>query len=97
MCGEAVPQSMRMHSFLKAGPPGSSGAGMPDGFRIDRLIPAMVVLAGKEPDFGASPQRAPWLQKFFEQFGAEHHVALFPPLAALDVNDHPLLVEVAEL
>src|SRR5215469_14285734 len=53
--GKTVPESMRMHSFLKAGPPGGLGAGMPNGFRIDRLIPAMVDLAGKEPDFGASP------------------------------------------
>jgi hypothetical protein len=39
----------------------------------------------------------PVLTKFFEQFGAEHNVAVFASLGALDVNDHPLLVEVAEL
>src|SRR5262252_1877716 len=96
MCGETVPQSMRMHSFVKVRPPGGSGAGMPNGFRIDRPVSAMVVPAGKEPDSGAPPQTAPVLTKFFEQFEAEHDVTVFASFGALDVNDHPLLVEVAE-
>ncbi len=39
----------------------------------------------------------PVLPELFEQLGTEHHVPVFAPLAALDVNDHPLLVDVAEL
>jgi hypothetical protein len=35
--------------------------------------------------------------KFFQQFRTEHHVAVFTPFAALDVHDHALLVDVAEL
>jgi hypothetical protein len=35
--------------------------------------------------------------KFFEQFGTEHYVTVFASLATLDVHDHALLVEVAEL
>ena len=38
------------------------------------------------------------LTKFFEQFGTEHYVTvLCASLATLDVHDHALLVEVAEL
>jgi hypothetical protein len=37
------------------------------------------------------------LTEFFKQFRAEHHVAVFASLAALDVNDHPLAVDIAEL
>jgi hypothetical protein len=32
------------------------------------------------------------LTKFFKQFRTEHHVAVFAPLAASDVNHHPLAV-----
>ena len=39
----------------------------------------------------------PVFAKFFKQFRTEHHVAVFAPFATLDANDHPLLVEVAEL
>jgi hypothetical protein len=43
--GEAVPQGVRMDTFLKAGPQGSMMAGVPDGFGIDGLISAMILLA----------------------------------------------------
>ena len=37
------------------------------------------------------------LTKFFKQLGTEHHVAVFPSLAALNVNHHTLAVDVAGL
>src|SRR6516162_3003312 len=97
MCGKAMPQRVRMYWFLNPRPPGRLVAGMPNGFPIDRLISAMVDLAGKEPGSGSGAQTVPVLTKFFEQPGTEHHVAVLASLAALDVNHHALLVEVAEL
>ena len=37
------------------------------------------------------------LTKFFEQLGTEHHIPVFPSLAALNVNHHTLAVDVADL
>ena len=39
----------------------------------------------------------PVFAKLFKQFRTEHHVTVFAPFATLDANNHPLLVEVAEL
>jgi hypothetical protein len=39
-----------MNIFLEAGSLGGLLARMPNGFRIDRVIGAMVVIARKEPD-----------------------------------------------
>jgi hypothetical protein len=72
-------------------------AGMPDRFRIDRLITAMVMVARKEPDLGFSPQAMPVFTEFFEQLSTEHHVSVFASLAPLDVNHHALAVDIAEL
>ena len=36
------------------------------------------------------------LTQFLEQFGAEHHIAVFASLAALDVNHHALAIDVAD-
>jgi hypothetical protein len=43
-----------MHAFLKAGTLRGSVAGMPNGFCIDRVIGAMVVIAREDPDSGSS-------------------------------------------
>ena len=34
--------------------------------------------------------------QFVEQFWAEHDVAISAPFAALDVNDHPFAIDVAD-
>ncbi len=45
---------------------------------------------------GLSLQAAPVLTQYFEQFWAEHDIAIFAALAALDVNHHALAVDVAD-
>ena len=50
VCGKAVPQQMRMHTFLKASTLGGLLTRVPNGFRIDRPIFARV--AGKQPGAG---------------------------------------------
>jgi hypothetical protein len=69
---------------------------MPNCFRIDGLITAMVLVARKEPGPGCS-QAMPVFPEFWEQLRTEHHVAVLASLAALDVHDHALAVDIAEL
>src|SRR5438445_10650613 len=50
----------------------------------------MILLAWKEPEAGFPRQPLPVSAQFVEQLGAEHHVAIFAPLAATDMNHHAL-------
>jgi hypothetical protein len=91
-----VTQRVGMNLFLDARSLGGLLAGVPDGFRVDGLIAAMVAVAWKQPLAGFSPQPTPMCTEFFEQFWAEHDIAISAPLAALDVNHHALAVDVAD-
>ncbi len=55
MGGKTMPQRVGMDSFLDARFLDGFMTGMPNRFRIDRLIAAMVVMARKEPDPGSWP------------------------------------------
>ena len=78
-------------------PLGGFPTGLPDRCCVDRLITAMILLAWKEPEAGFPRQPLPVSAQFVEQLGAEHHVAIFAPLAATDMNHHALTVDVADL
>src|SRR5215471_11558953 len=92
--GEAMAQRVGMQAFADACPLGGFATSMPNRFGVDRLISAMIFLAGKEPDARFSPQPLPVLAQFVEQLGAEHHVAIFASLATPYVNHHALAVDV---
>src|SRR5271157_326417 len=96
MSREAMTQGVGMDLFLKAGSLGSPAAGVPDGFGIDRLLTARVAVAWKQPSSGLGVQAMPMGTEFVEQFWAEHDVAISTPFAALDVNHHPLAVDVTD-
>src|ERR1700730_5942887 len=93
---KTVPQRVRMNTFPEARSLGGLLARLPNGFGIDRVIGAMVVIARKEPDSWFSAQALPVLTKFCQQFRTEHHVAVFASLAALDVNHHALAIDVGD-
>src|SRR5215467_3385986 len=97
MSGEAMAQRMGMGSFLEARSFTGLVTGIPNGFAIDGPIRRMVVITWKEPDSGFSRQAVPVQTKFCEQFSTEHHVPILAPFAALDVDDHTLAVDVADL
>ena len=60
--------------------------------------PAKEISAAREQPLGRFPaQPAKVLPEFFEQMRAEHYVAVFAPLAAPNVNHHPLAVDIADL
>ena len=51
---QIVPKRVRMDAFLDTCSLGGVMTRMPNGFRIDRVISAMVVKAREEPDLGSS-------------------------------------------
>ena len=57
----------------------------------------MPLPTGEQPGCGLVPQFVPVHTQGFEQRWAEHYVAVLAPLAALNMDDHPLTVYVADL
>jgi hypothetical protein len=55
MSGKAMAQRVRMNTFLDSCSFAGLVTGVPNGFAVDRLIPAMVVIAGEKPDLGFLP------------------------------------------
>src|SRR5260370_6540961 len=96
MSGEAVAQDVWVYPLLDACSLGRLLAGMARCFRIDRLDTTVPAVAWKEPDAGFSRQAAPVLAQFFEQSYAEHHISIYASLPALNVNHHPLAIDVAD-
>jgi len=89
-------QRVGMNSFREARALSCFLAGMPDGFGIDGLIAAMILVAGKEPDSGFSPQAVPVLAEFVKELGAEHHIAVLATFTASDVKNHALTVDIPD-
>jgi hypothetical protein len=56
---------MQVDTFLDARSLGRVMTRMPNGFCIDGLIAGVVLVAGKEPLAGFSPQTAPMCAEFF--------------------------------
>src|ERR1700756_3133631 len=96
MRGEAMPQRVWMNGFFQTRALGRLLTGMVRRFRVDRVIPGMPAVTGKEPVAGFSPQPAPVLAQFVEQLGTEHDISIYATFAALDVDHHALAVDIAE-
>src|SRR5260370_15334516 len=96
MFGETVAQNVRVHPLLEARSLGCLMAGVSRCFRIDRLATTVPAVARKQPFAGFSRQAAPVLAQFFEQFWAEHHIAIYGSLPAMDVNHHRRAIDVAD-
>ena len=90
-------QRMWMDGFFQARALSGLLASVTRRFRIDGLITVVPTVAWKQPGAGLSRQAAPVLAQFPEQFWAEHHIPVFAPLAASDVNYHALTVDIADL
>ena len=98
MCGKAVAQRVRMDVLvLKTGAFGGLLTGMPDDLGGDRMTRRVPSVAGKQPVGGLAPQSAPVDAQFLEQLRAEHDIAVLASLAAPDMDDHPLAVDIADL
>src|ERR1039457_3105230 len=55
----------------------------------------MPTATGEEPSLGL--QSAPVVAQGFQEDGTEHDVPILTALAALDVDDHPLAIDIANL
>ena len=64
---------------------------------IHGVIAAVPAVAWKQPDAGFFAQPPPVRAQFFEQHRAEHHVAVLATFAALNVENHALAIDVADL
>ncbi len=97
MSGEAVTElePVRVYTFVETRTPGSLPASEPDHLGIDRMRGRMPTITGEEPGLGL--QSAPVLAQGFEQDGTEHDVPILAALATLEVDDHPLTIDVADL
>src|SRR5271157_4241658 len=97
MSGEAMAQRMGMDGFFQSRALSGLLASVTRCFRVDGLITVVPTVAWKHPGAGLSRQAAPVLSQFPEQFWAEHHIPVFAPLAASDMNHHALAVDIADL
>ena len=95
--GEAVTEHVGIHLLLNPGAAGGILAGVARGLRIHGLIATVPAISGKQPDTGFFAQPPPVCAEFFEQDGTKHHVAILATFAALDVDHHPLAIDVADL
>ncbi len=97
MSGKAVPQGMGMNVFvLEAGALGGLLAGAPENLGGDRVTRRMPPVSGKQPVGGLAPKPAPVGAQRFKQLRAEHDIPILATLAATDMNDHALAVDIAD-
>src|ERR1019366_5603275 len=93
MCGEAVPQSVRMDvPVIEAGSFSSNLAAPPWNLGCYRMAGCVPAVAGKQPLLRLAPETAPVSAQLFEHLRAEHYIAVLASRALPDVNHHPLAV-----
>src|SRR6266851_591665 len=98
MRGKAMTQGVRMDALvLKACAFGRLLTGSPEHLGGDRMTRRMPSVAGKQPVRGLASESAPVHAQRIQQSLTQHHVAVLASLAAADVNNHPLAVDVADL
>src|SRR5258708_12897502 len=91
-----MPERMRAELLVDASPGGCRPADVPHRLVGDGLLDAgYAPLAGEQIDAGLLP--APVLAQGFEQLRRQGHIAIAHALAAVDVDDHALAVNVAPL
>ena len=91
---ETMAQRVGVDAFLEAGTLGGFMACVPNGFRIDG--PIFAIVAGEQPSAGFAMVEMPVGAQCREQPGAEHDIAIFATLAAADVHHHALAIDVAD-
>src|SRR5665811_1179950 len=98
MSGEAVSQAVRVNLLLlETGAARSMLACVVDRLDGNGKISSMAACAREQPVRWFVLQSMPVFAQGREKYGAEHDVAIFPPLAAVNVNHHPLAVHVGDL
>src|SRR4029077_10063121 len=94
MCRKTVAKSMRMNAFLEAGALGGFLTCVPNGFRIDG--PILAIVAGEQPGAGLAMVETPIGAEGREESGAEHDTAILATLTVAGLPHHGLTVDVAD-
>src|SRR5712692_180724 len=89
---KTVAKQMGIHAFLDAGALGGFLTCVPNGFRIDR--PILAIVAGKQPGTGFPMVVTPVGAECHRLSLCEHDMAIFASLAATDVHHDALTVDV---
>ena len=97
MSGKAVPQSVRMDLISQSGSCSSPPASLPDDFAGNGPFPGVPTVARKQPEFRSLPESSNVAPQFIQEFRAEHDIAVFAALSALDVDVHSLAIDIAHL
>src|SRR6266496_5621903 len=97
MSREAVSKGVRMDVFVfQAGTLCGAIASCPKNLGRDRTRARVPRITGKQPVSRLSLQPAPVDAKRIEQLWTEHYVTILAALAATDVNNHALAVDIAD-
>ena len=97
MSSKTVPQSMRMDLISESCSCRGFSARCPNHFAGDGSFASVPAITRKQPQFWWPAKPMQVALQFLQPFWAQHDIAVFPALPALDVNDHAFLVDVADL
>src|SRR5260370_42614725 len=86
MCGEAVPQRVRMQRLVDAGPFGGFAAGVPDNLVADGGSGGVAAATREKPNRRFAGGSAIMGAQFVGQTRAEHDGAILAPLAPRDMG-----------
>ncbi len=81
---------------LESCPASRTPAHVPDRLVGDRLLDSAMAAAARE-QIDSGPLGAPVRAQRIEQPGTEHDVTVLAPLAAVDMDDHALAIDIADL
>src|SRR5436305_15001206 len=94
MSSKTVPQSMRMDLISESCSCRGFSARCPNHFAGDGSFASVPAITRKQPQFWWPAKPMQVALQFLQQFWAQHDIAVFPALPALDVNDLAFLVAV---
>src|SRR5271166_5381843 len=83
--------------LLQASASSGLAAGVVNGLGGDRMIRCMAESPREQPLGRLALESSPILAQCIQQLGAEHDVTILASLAPLDVDDHPLAINIADL
>src|ERR1019366_3983175 len=98
VCGETMPQGVGMDApVIEACAFSGDLTGRPEDLGGHRTAGCVPAVSGKQPLLRLAPEAAPVSAQLFEQLRTEHDIAVLAALALVDMNHHPLAVDVADL
>src|ERR1700749_1525017 len=98
MGGEAMAQGVWMDMLVReTGAFGRMQAAPPEPLGVDGAVGGMPASAGKKPVRWLTIEPAPISAQCFQQRWAQHDIAVLAPLAAANMDDHALAIDVVDL